>query len=348
MSNEDRNIEEIIFRSLEFDLSSFQRNKLEKLLIRVAQWDKLINLLYFHQIIYLLYYNLSKLQYISYLPAHIINFLKEIYFNNLIRNIMLRDEFIQLNELAKEMGCKIVPFKGLALLESIYTDYGLRSFADIDILVEEKDVFKIKNTLLKRGYEEKGQKNNLLFVKKISKDINCIIELHTAFSPPRPYKVYIGKLWERLESKNLSGKTVFFLSKEDTFLSLIFHLRRHTQNLILKFIYDIAIFLFLYGDDLDWQYIFDLAMRNHIKNTVYFSFYISKEFFNVTIPSEIMNRFKPSYITQKFMYLCLNKNNFFKNNFFRRYFLRILLFDSLGDIFLYFYRIVTEFKKRCV
>jgi len=338
----ENKIEEFILISLLPKSNSSQKDRLKDLITQISHWDKLIKISRLQGIAFLLYYNLDKLQILSHLPQSIVSYLKETYLNNFIKNVYLWKEFIEFLDLANQNKIKLVPFKGIALFESIYPDPGMRSFSDIDILVKEKDIPQLKNLILKRGYREKKQRDGFLFIKSLPKNIDSILEFHTTFVPARPYKVCIPNLWERLKEKNLYGKTITLLSYEDTFLSLVFHLRRHTRILILKLIYDIAKFLSLYENNLDWDYIYNLAKINHIKNAVYFSLYISKELLGVSVSLEIISKFKPCYVVERLMYRCVNRNNFFKRDFFRGYFLRLLLFDRWLDIFFYLYRLINK------
>jgi hypothetical protein len=241
--------------------------------------------------------------------------------------------------LARQANITIIPFKGAAITDTVYHNPGLRMYADMDILIKEQDLSRIKELLLGSGYLEKRQRYTVVFTKIINKGINSNLEIHTMFVPPRPYKVKIPELWGRTESKIIYSQKIQFLSKEDTFLSLAIHIRRHVRILLLKFVCDIAEFLNLYKETLDWEYIQNTANKNHIKNTVYFCLYISQELLNSTLSDRVVNIFKPGLLRKKLIHICMNKYNFLKPRSWQGYILRLLLFDRAADLFLYIWQV---------
>jgi hypothetical protein len=178
-------------------------------------------------------------------------------------------------------------------------------------------------------------------------DVYCFIELHTQIVPDRPYKTEIPLIWQRAQKLSFYGTTINYPSKEDMFVILALHIRRHTRRLALKFICDIANIIKLYKDTMDWDYIYSLSKKNYIKNTIYFSLYIIKELFQIDIPYKIISRFQPSFLTRKVIHIYMNKNNFLNPYIWQGYILRLFLFDSFFDVLLYLYKKI-KIILRCV
>ena len=298
-------------------------------------WDYVIILSKRHGISPLLYSSLSKSLFLECIPGEIFRVLKDSYFSNLYRNTALWKEFGGISDLAKSAEVEFVPFKGFILAHLLYRDIGLRVLADMDIMVKQCDLPKIKAILSNRGYHETVEVNGYLFGKSISPGLFSYIELHLSFVPPRPNVIEIPHLWQRLRTELINGEKIDCLSHEDTFLALILHIRRHTRVLMLKFVYDIAKFLSMRVSSLDWWYIDNLVEKNHIKNCVYFSMYISKELLDIFIPEDIINKFSPNPLIKNMMHFCFNKRRFLKPGFWKGYILRILLFDRGIDLFMY-------------
>ena len=150
--------------------------------------------------------------------------------------------------------------------------------------------------------------------------------MHGALSYSRPNKLSIPRLWERAYKKNNDGQEMLCLSPEDTFLSLVLHLRRHLRCLTLKFIVDIAELLNAYDDRLDWPYIIKMAKDNHILTATYFSLYLAGELITMKICPESLDKFRPNPIKRGFLHLIVNKDSFFTLRKWRGVFLRFLLF----------------------
>jgi hypothetical protein len=182
----------------------------------------------------------------------------------------------------------------------------------------------------------------------LSSNQSIAIEIHKALAPPRPYEINLPCLWERTRERELNNQNVSYLSLEDTFLSLVLHLRRHTRprRLALKFAVDIAELLNTNGENFDWSYIKESARNNHIITTVYLSLYLAKEILDSNISPEILNEFRPNIIKNIFIRLTINRHNFFHLQNWQGVFLRLLLFDNPMDFLLYLWRI--SFLERFV
>jgi len=311
-------------------------SEIKSLLFSNLNWFNILYLCRYHEVNNLLYYKLRKMQYLSYIPQNVSEILKSHYENTRIKN-MLRCEEIS-NLIDKLKNINLLLYKGIILSNTVYEDIELREFSDIDVLAKEKDVNYIREIMINDGYKEKKQKNSYLFIKLLRKDVYCFVELHTQIVPERPYKIEMPLIWQRAQKLSFYGRIINYPSKEDMFVILALHIRRHTRRLALKFICDIANIINLYKDKMDWDYIYDLSKKNHIKNTIYFSFYIIKELFCFDLPYEIINRFRPYFLTRKFIHICMNKNNFLNPYIWQGYILRLFLFDNFFDFLLYLYK----------
>lgn len=323
------------------------RQKLVKdLLKNPIDWNGVISLSAYHGVTPLLYTNLARSRSQDYISKEVSQILKNTYLANLSRNISLWKELSQVLRKIEEAQIKVILFKGAILTMTIYRNPALREFADIDILIKEDDLSRIKNILISRSYEEVKQRYTFLFRKPITQDIYSNLELHTMIVPARPYRIQIPKIWQRSQEKIIYGERVCFPSWEDIFLSSALHIRRHARFLPLRFVCDIAELLNLYKDKLDWNYILNLANINHIKNSVYFCLYISQELLNVFVSEGVIKKFIPHPIKRKSIHLCMNKYNFLKPRLWQGYMLRLLLFDRLVDLFIYPWRMITKKRYR--
>lgn len=313
-------------------------------------WDKIISLARIQEITPFLFYHLNRLNLKDLIPQYIWIIMKSYYYLNLKKNTAFEKEFSLLLEAANRQGIDIIPFKGLALLQTLYhKNYSLREMVDIDFLVKTDKLPKIKSILVNLGYQinlcEKDVKTKqetkivAVLLNNSLKNFPLFIEAHSALTPCRPYKVELPLLWQRAKDLSLYQQRCLLLSNEDTFLSLALHLRRHTRRLTLKFIVDISELLNTNVDNLDWNYIKDSAKNNRILATVYFALYISKELLNARIAPGVIAEFQPHIIKRALLYLCLNKYNFLSLRKIQGAFLRLLLFDRLSDLLFYLWRV---------
>ncbi|MFH0790933.1 MAG: nucleotidyltransferase family protein, partial [Candidatus Omnitrophota bacterium] len=329
------------------NINNSLNQEIKKLLNNPLDWSKIIEISSCQRVTPFLYYNLNKfnLQDILSQPAGLT--IKNYYYANLQRNLIIEKE---ISRVLKETNLKeisFIPFKGLALLQSLYSlNPGLRIMDDVDILIKKDEFQKVYDILIQSGYRydadtkkthEKYQ-YEFLFSKTLPSRLNLFIEIHTLLNPPRPYEIKLPHLWQGLKEKTVSGEKMRCLSDEDMFLSLAMHLRRHTRRLNLKFIIDIAELL-NNADKLDWQYIIKSAKDNRVVTAVYFSIYISQELFNMTISPKILDAFCPGATKKSLIRFVLNKHNFFSLKRWQGTALRFLLFDRFIDFFFYLWQV---------
>src|SRR5262249_22989147 len=142
-----------------------------------------------------------------------------------------------------------VPFKGPALAASAYGNLALREFADLDILLLERDVPRARDLLLAWGYGPRVDETDYdILVYNESQGIG--VELHWKFAqryhlPPDP-----GAFWGRLEGASLCGRPVRAFSAVDLLLILCAHGAKHGWER-LAWVCDVARHLAARGD-LDW------------------------------------------------------------------------------------------------
>lgn len=166
-------------------------------------------------------------------------------------------QILELDRLLKSFsseGIRAVPLKG-CLLKFIYPCTEYRQMGDLDILIDEKDAEKARTVMETLGYHTKyfdvGHHDYYL------RDPLLIVELHrTLFDPKSDLLPFFKDIWDRVLPDDKSDHA-FRLSDEDFYLFLITHLEKHFHNSGsgIKSIMDIAIFLNVYSDSLDWAYI---------------------------------------------------------------------------------------------
>ncbi|MFH1783020.1 MAG: nucleotidyltransferase family protein [Candidatus Omnitrophota bacterium] len=353
MENKKTSFEDrLIFLCAQIKTTTAQIDEIKEVLAHNLSWEHVIAVSSKHGVSPFLYYNLKKTDLSNLISKDIFGRLKNIYYLNLARNLKLLNEVYILIYSLRKNGIDVIPLKGACLLETVYKDPGLRRIADIDILVKEKDLDKLRENMPNEYIEWEcadltQKKKHTNFTRSITKFLKLHLDVHTNISNlsmPRPHKIDIP-LWDRAEIYDINGKDIYFLSKEDTFLNLAIHLRRHTRvaTLKLKYLQDIAELLKAYGKDFDWRYILRMAKKNNIKNAVFYALFICKKFFGVSVNEEVFFSLRPNSLIVKIMDILLNKETFFKLKPWHGVILRLLMFDRFYYVFCYLHIIV--FRK---
>lgn len=349
---------ELILLCAQLRINDAVKLSIKEILNNSVDWNKLVTMSFRQEISPLLFKNLTEFNAQHLIPHNIWEILKNSYYVNFKRNLLIEEEISCILKLTNQKGFAIIALKGLALIQNLYHDPGLRILADIDLLVKDNEIQAIIEIFSSLGYKNinkdlSKQKSPRyqeikLFLRISSLKQSLLVELHRFLAAPRPYNINIPYLWERTHEQTIHNQKIKLLSNEDTFLLLALHLRQHIRQPSLKFTIDIAELINKTGRVLDWPYIINIAKSSHIKVTVYFAFYIIGELHKISIAKKISDEFCPNIIKSSLIGTIINKKNFFCFDKFRGTLLRILLFDSLSDFILYLWRVsfLERFAER--
>lgn len=147
MNSTTRFISDILFDK-EINLVSFPAKNDDKF------WDQFVKIGSSHYVIPALYYKLKERDYLRLLNDELISYLKEIYNQNLKRNLNLIKEVNEISNLFITNNIDHIFLKGAALVSSIYKEtLGIRMVGDIDILISNDQIFKAEELLKKNSYK---------------------------------------------------------------------------------------------------------------------------------------------------------------------------------------------------
>jgi len=169
----------------------------------------------------------------EYLLMDIKNAVKAIAMANLGKVSVL----IQIMNLFEQHNIAAVPIKGPSLACTVYNDLSLRSFGDLDILIDLDDIIFAYDLLCKSGYkpEIKLSPYQLRQLAKTEDDLSfihstsgVILELHWELSSRSlPHALTLDRFLPRLVDAEILNFTVRSLSNEDLLIYLCIHGSKH-------------------------------------------------------------------------------------------------------------------------
>ncbi len=147
-------------------------------------WEAVVKLSTSHYIFPAIYCNFKRADFLKYLPADLVDYMKYITNLNRDRNVQIIQQAKNLNTLL--LANKITPIflKGTGnLLEGLYEDIGERMVGDIDFLVPEKDFFKAIDILKNDSYHIEENQSGFLpgfrhYPKMIKQENIAAVEIH--------------------------------------------------------------------------------------------------------------------------------------------------------------------------
>ena len=133
-----------IAKCLTISLEEKNRQEIEKQLKSTSiDWDVVVKVSTSHYVFPTLYCNFKRADFLKYLPADLVDYMKHITNLNRDRNTQIITQAQELNNLLLANNITPIFLKGTGnLLEGLYEDIGERMVGDIDFLFSEKDFFK--------------------------------------------------------------------------------------------------------------------------------------------------------------------------------------------------------------
>lgn len=153
------------------------------------------------------------------------------------KSLYLSRQLVEILRRLELNGIDGIPFKGPTLAIQAYGDLSLRSFADLDILVRERDVPAARELLLSEGYVSPLHLTPAQFRALLRSGYNdelfrasdgVKVELHWRFAPAYfGFRANLEEWWQRCEDIFLNGARVPGLAREDLLVLLCVHGAKH-------------------------------------------------------------------------------------------------------------------------
>ena len=143
-----------IAKCLTISLEAKNKQEIEKQLKSTCiDWVAVVKVSTSHYVFPALYCNFKRADFLKYLPADLVDYMKHITNLNRERNTQILQQAQELNSLLLANEITPIFLKGTGnLLEGLCDDIGERMIGDIDFLFSEKDFFKAIDILKKDNY----------------------------------------------------------------------------------------------------------------------------------------------------------------------------------------------------
>jgi hypothetical protein len=283
--------------------------KIEEILSNILDWNYIFECSARQGISPLFYWNLKNINNGKNVPPEVMKGLKKIYYSNLAQNMLFYNELSKILMAFKGADIDTIVLKGAFLAEKIYKNIGLRPMSDIDLLVKEKDLQKVKRELTKLMYfaptiifptklHEQFQmvRSNELppFVHSIKR---IVIEIHWDIQPPQnPYQVDINKFWNNAKSIKVAGIEVLTFAPEDILQHLCLHLHKHINSSSappakpLRDYCDIAEVTKHYKETINWNSLLQSSKSYRTEEPIFHGLYIAKKYFEAFVPENVLHK----------------------------------------------------------
>jgi len=290
---------EIIILCARDDLSSGQITRLKELCREQGDWHGVYDLAMQHRVLPLVYRNLSKYCSDS-VPPEILEQGKQLYRNNGARNLMMTGYLARVLALLKKHDMPAMPFKGPVLAIDLYGDSALRTFGDIDVLIQRDHLLHAVNVLAAEGFLPSFPLNDQQLLR-LSETDNEYPLLHKTRGISLdlqweitggyfPSQMTFEDLYRNHKTMEIGGEELAVFSDEDLLFYLCVHGNQHTWKQ-LDHICCIA-GLIARSPDLDWNAVFQTAARYKGLRMLCIGLLLARHLFDTVLPEQFSIRLR--------------------------------------------------------
>jgi hypothetical protein len=271
--------------------------------LKRIDWDRLLSIARKNRVRSLVHNGFAQSSIKNLIPIWVVEKLKEVHIERTIINMRHAKELKEILGYLSEKGVHPIPYKGLILGQSAYSNLSLREMSDIDMLIDIKDFATIEMLMLSRNYVPTVQMSNAFKPTYFKQNFEYNFDLYDG----EQRLFHVEPHWEigsvRWQT-NLNYHDILPLTKRATFLGEeINHLT--AEGLLLttslhhggdelwssiKYICDIAAILQSSKHTMDWKYLFDKTDQLKVTNIILLGIALSVKFFDSPIPQDVEKR----------------------------------------------------------
>jgi hypothetical protein len=293
---EDINPEaELLLACASTQIDAARTERIRALLHKHLDWLSLMHLALRHGLLPLLYRNLCTTD-PELVPHPVLCQLRTLFLANAQRNLLLTIELLKLLELFGAHGIPVIPFKGPTLAASAYGDLSLRQFADLDILIRQRDIPTALTLLTSQGYQlraPQARAHDMVDLPKyhilVSKDERVRMDLQWCIAGPSfSFPVDVEQLLDHLDPLSLAGTIVFHLSLREQLLILCVHGSKHHWER-LKWICDVAEVIRAHQGE-DCEQFFEYAGKVGARRMLSLGLFLANDLLGAALPDSVLRR----------------------------------------------------------
>jgi len=283
-------------------LSPPQRSFVEKMLDSEIHWKQVLQRSAKEGITPFLYRHLKSFQ--DRIPNSVLEQLKKIYVRNTGRNIFLFKKIAPLLRSFKRENMRVCLSRGGRLALTLYPEWGLRHFADIDFMVYPGEALHLVDILDREGYWKgsyassfptKKKKKLMWMLETGFKNDNLWLDFHFNYPGIEIPLDLDERIWEEVQSFSLFDTEVSIFPAEYELCLLCLHAQKHCYGRLM-WLTDIAELSLSPG--ISWEKVFDICKRLEISPSVYYGLHLANVLWPETVAMSLLKELEPGKITK--------------------------------------------------
>lgn len=268
-------------------------------------WEKLFDVACQLGVGPLLYARLGELGVRGKIPVDIAQRSKEECFSSQARNMKVYSELRTVLAALTKEGLSVVVLKGAALAELVYRHIGLRTMADVDVLVERKDLDKAGTILERLGfvpnesYRDKQwyREHHHHMVPYVSSDGSMTIEVHWhIIERTALLDMPVDYLWAHVQPVRIASVPCLTLSAEHMLLHVAIHISGSNRFLgQLRGLYDVAELLRRFGHEMKWEELLRVTALADAHKHLYVVLCLVRDTLGASVPVEVLRQLRKEF-----------------------------------------------------
>ena len=240
-------------------------------------------------------------------------------------------------------------------MQIVYKNIALRAAADIDLLVQKKDLSRVVKALLELkftspqfGLVTKEYSAELCFVKRLAsrgKSLQTIyIDVHQDITSSIRLKRIIKSDTEgvirRAHPTRIENVNMLVMAPEDSLLHLTL---RHCFERLIR-LCDLTEVIKAKKGELDWQFLLERTKESRITSIMYYTLWYARQLLEAPVPEHVLKKLMPNWWRKSMLDALLpravypdDSNSLSRG---RKYFFQILMSDRLIDVFLVLWTVI--------
>ncbi|MDD2781645.1 nucleotidyltransferase family protein [Sulfuricurvum sp.] len=268
--------------------------KLEDLSSQIIDWNSFLNSAYVHGVYPLI---VKSLKTITTVPDQIISVMKTTNIDIARHNMTMTSELLRVMKILEENGIESLAIKGPVLSQMIYKDVVTRQYVDIDLLVEEKNLYPTVQLLMTLGYSYEHLADFLhnRALLKYEKNVT-LYHIRNKVKLEIHWKLFMGRLFKQVNSNHfntpkssimLQGYLIRTLDQNQTLFYLILHGSKHLWERV-EWLSDID--RLVRTEIYEWDKIEQQAIVTKTLTLLYLGIALVSKIFQTPFPQNILDK----------------------------------------------------------
>ena len=295
---------EILSSCTDIDPDEEQLQKIRGYMSNSVDMDRLISRATLEGLGGFFYKNLLKAGLLETVSPRHKQQLYTIYYLTVRNNIRFLHVLNTILDGLNQAGIDIVLLQGMALLNAVYRDVGLRPMQDMDMWVLPQDYQGLVDTMIRRGFGR-----DPLYPSTFRKG-DTVLDVHTHIlwadrikSRAHLLNLNQDEIFSKAVKENSNGRKILRLNPQDQFLYLGLHALKHNFERLIWLV-DLKSLVGEWTPP-DWADLVDRAEVLGHKQTLLYILYLLKNIFDIRLPdgiSSFLNNWHPGFLEKKMLH----------------------------------------------